>query len=879
MHHILHLTIRPDTNSDSGHAHRTPWRTARRSIAALAAAMLVCTAAIPVTAAELDPPPSPAIETTVTTVPPLTVLPPRPGCASLPPCLKMPSGGSALGPRVTVHLIFWAAEGTEFLPGVTNGNAQYISTIERFFTDLGGSRLFNIVTQYPDGRSGQHPVNSLTLGGTYMQTRPYPNSPLMTDDIDAEIRQMKIDNDLVESSRAESMQQLFFVYTPAGVTICTNEFFPQCSGTSWAGLHSYFIDFDSNGTITSRTALAVIPPVLIGEGGPLYPNGELIDQVLSTTAHELFEAYTNPIGVGYRNFAGEIREIGDLCRNTYGWMDSIGANTYLNGNPYQIQYMYSNDAGGCANGFDGQFITLPPLPPTTTANPPFSLAASATSQLPVSYAATGPCAVVGTQMTVTGAGVCTITASQPGNKGSGGFYDPATPVSRTVAITDVTPPVATPTVSPAPNAAGWNNTLPVSVAWNWADADSGINTSNCTASTVIGAATAEGTSVVQAACADLAGNPATAEQTLQIDTTRPVVSVTGVADGATYAAGGMPVAECSTVDGGIGGVGSGVATPASAVTSGGPTSFVVTCDGAVDVAGNAQAAPVSVSYMVDATAPSLVAGVVGTSGTNGWYVGDVTVSWSVTDTESAVTASTCPSGSVTTDTVGTTFGCTATSTGGTSTASVVVKRDATRPTAAVTGIAAGSYGLGTVPTAGCSTSDAGGSQVATGATLSWTPTAPTTAGSFTATCAGARDGAGNLQNAPATITITVTSTVANRADVSTALSCPATMRLRVEASCTLTVRNTGPATATGVIGSMVLPRSLSVLAVSGGGTLTLIGVYWRVPSLAPSTSMTWTVSVRPVSTGTVAVGAAVLSTTPDPSYGNNLAAARVVVDR
>lgn len=161
----------------------------------------------------------------------------------------------------------------------------------------------------------------------------------------------------------------------------------------------------------------------------------------------------------------------------------------------------------------------------------------------------------------------------------------------------------------------------------------------------------------------------------------------------------------------------------------------------------------------------------------------------------------------------------------------------------------------------------------------WTPTEPTTAGSFTATCSGARDGAGNLQNAPATVAITVTSTVANRADVSTALSCPATMRLRVEASCTLTVRNTGPATATGVIASIVLPRLLSVLTVSGGGRSTPNGVDWRVPSLAPSASVALTVSVRPVSTGTVAVGAAVLSTTPDPSYGNNLAAARVVVNR
>jgi len=272
-----------------------------------------------------------------------------------------------------------------------------------------------------------------------------------------------------------------------------------------------------------------------------------------------------------------------------------------------------------------------------------------------------------------------------------------------------------------------------------------------------------------------------------------------------------------------------------------------------------------------------VADVVGTLGVNRWYVSDVAVSWSVEDTESVVTASTCPSGSVTTDTAGTTFGCTAASTGGTSTTSVVVRRDATAPTAAVTGVAAGSYAIGTAPTAGCSTSDTGGSQVATDATLTRTPTEPTTAGSFTATCSGASDGAGNLQNAPATIAITMTSTVANRADVSTALSCPATMRLLVVASCTLTVRNTGPATARSVVASIALPRSLTVLAVSDAGTSTSIGANWRVSSLAASTSVTSTVSVRPA--GTLAVGAAGLSTTRDPSYGNNFAAARVAVNR
>jgi hypothetical protein len=67
------------------------------------------------------------------------------------------------------------------------------------------------------------------------------------------------------------------------------------------------------------------------------------------------------------------------------------------------------------------------------------------------------------------------------------------------------------------------------------------------------------------------------------DTTPPVVTVTGVTDGATYAPGAVPVAGCSTIDPEPS---SGVATEAAPVTAGGPTEFTVTCSGAVDEAGN-----------------------------------------------------------------------------------------------------------------------------------------------------------------------------------------------------------------------------------------------------------------------------------------------------
>src|SRR5262249_30056301 len=82
----------------------------------------------------------------------------------------------------------------------------------------------------------------------------------------------------------------------------------------------------------------------------------------------------------------------------------------------------------------------------------------------------------------------------------------------------------------------------------------------------------------------------------------------------------------------------------------------------------------------DTTPPAISASVSGTSGTNGWYVGDVTVSWSVTDAESAISSRTgCDALTISQDTDGTTLTCSATSRGGTASQSVTIKRDTIAP--------------------------------------------------------------------------------------------------------------------------------------------------------------------------------------------------------
>src|SRR5918997_228698 len=82
----------------------------------------------------------------------------------------------------------------------------------------------------------------------------------------------------------------------------------------------------------------------------------------------------------------------------------------------------------------------------------------------------------------------------------------------------------------------------------------------------------------------------------------------------------------------------------------------------------------------DSTAPVISKVVTGTLGTNGWYKSNASVDWTVSDPESAISSQNgCADFSVTSDQQATTYTCTATSVGGTSSDSVTIKRDATGP--------------------------------------------------------------------------------------------------------------------------------------------------------------------------------------------------------
>src|SRR3990172_7633106 len=71
-----------------------------------------------------------------------------------------------------------------------------------------------------------------------------------------------------------------------------------------------------------------------------------------------------------------------------------------------------------------QTISFGALLPKVYGDPPFVVTATASSGLPVTYSTSGNCTNAGSTITITGAGSCTVTASQLGDAN----YNAASPV-------------------------------------------------------------------------------------------------------------------------------------------------------------------------------------------------------------------------------------------------------------------------------------------------------------------------------------------------------------------------------------------------------------------------------------------------------------------
>ena len=158
---------------------------------------------------------------------------------------------------------------------------------------------------------------------------------------------------------------------------------------------------------------------------------------------------------------------------------------------------------------------------------------------------------------------------------------------------------------------------------------------------------------------------------------------------------------------------------------------------------------------------------------------------------------------------------------------------------------------------------------ATTGSVSGTPPTGTTTFAYSVI---ATNSVGSAGAGPFTVPVSTT-TDSRVADISAALSCPTTVPVRTEGSCTLTIANAGPATARFVTAGIILPFRLWRVSASPGGWWFGNAGVWFVRSLAAGASADFTVSFEarwPRQLQLVGIG---FSGSPDPDHADNVAVA------
>lgn len=275
----------------------------------------------------------------------------------LAPTPSNPSDNLLHGPgpvmhNVTVYAIFW--EPTHLQDGTpATVSSGYNSLVKRFLMDVGGTSFYNILTQYYDANTpAGHIHNSVTFGGSFVDTTAFPtaNSDCTTNGsltptncIGDSQMQGEITSAMTSQGWTQNADHLFVLLTPKGEDTCSS-IVGGCYSNVFCGFHFYYG--------ASNQPYAIMPyngtGVGCDAGQPSPNNNSDADIEISTLAHELFEAASDPLP--NQNWTGPLGEIGDACAYNYGpiTLDSGKANELLHGHYYTTQMMWSNAIGDCA---------------------------------------------------------------------------------------------------------------------------------------------------------------------------------------------------------------------------------------------------------------------------------------------------------------------------------------------------------------------------------------------------------------------------------------------------------------------------------------------------------------------------------------------------
>jgi len=264
-------------------------------------------------------------------------------------CPALRFHGHAVVHHLTAYVIFWLPAGHTFEPG--GGDARFQSLVQQYFNDVGGTDFYGMLGQYWDYQGFMQ--NSVTLGGTYVDTTPYPRAgtraaPLTDADIQAGVARAQQKNGWIVDG-----EHAYFLFTGYNVESCSMSVLSKECSFSTNGRHycAYHSAFEPSATFDD--AIYAYVPVLADcadLNGYASPNHDAIaDATINSLSHEHFEAVTDPDGLGWYDGDSSRGEIGDKCEYRFGTTLPGGGNvTLAHGHTYLLQMEWSNRAGACA---------------------------------------------------------------------------------------------------------------------------------------------------------------------------------------------------------------------------------------------------------------------------------------------------------------------------------------------------------------------------------------------------------------------------------------------------------------------------------------------------------------------------------------------------
>ena len=225
-------------------------------------------------------------------------------------------GGRVVDGTMNVYTIFWEP--------TNNVQAGYNSLINRYFTDVNGHGLYNNNKQYHDS-IGRYPYAE-HLAGTFTSHLPYPESPLLDSDIQAEVihaQQVK--------GWTSRLHNVFFVFLQSGEDLCTDNTGTYCATNYFCAYHSAFDPLNVYAAMPYDASFSGCNP-------GASPNHNDADQTINPTSHEQMEIATDPLLEGWYDSLGN--EIGDKCYTSFGYET-------WNGHTYYVQREWDNHQVKC----------------------------------------------------------------------------------------------------------------------------------------------------------------------------------------------------------------------------------------------------------------------------------------------------------------------------------------------------------------------------------------------------------------------------------------------------------------------------------------------------------------------------------------------------